>query len=64
MWQVWRADKVYTWKDNLMLYNIIWILKNGDEETCTGLLWLRTGTGACECGNTPLGSIKRREFFD
>jgi len=41
-----------------------WILKNGDEETWTGLLWLRTGTSACEPGNNPLGSIKCGEFFD
>jgi hypothetical protein len=28
--------------------------------TCTGLIWLRIGTGggSCECGNEPSGSIK------
>jgi len=40
------------------------ILKNGDEETGTGLLWLRTGTSACEHGSNTLGSIKCGEFFD
>jgi hypothetical protein len=32
----------------------------------TGLSWLRigTGTGICESGNEPSGSIKCREFID
>jgi hypothetical protein len=32
----------------------------------TGLIWLRIGTrgSSCECGNEPLGLIKRGEFFD
>ena len=30
----------------------------------TGLGWLRIGAGACECGEEPSGSIKRREFLD
>jgi hypothetical protein len=33
------------------------IIKMG-WETWFGLLWLRVGTGACECGNEPSGSIK------
>jgi len=29
----------------------------------TGLIWLRTGTGACECGTEVSGSIKCGEFL-
>jgi len=30
----------------------------------TGLIWLMIGTGSCEWGNEPLGSIKCGEFLD
>jgi hypothetical protein len=45
---------------------IKWIVKKWDGEALTGLLWLRTvtGAGACECGNEPSGSIKWGEFLD
>ena len=39
-----------------------WILKNWDAKVCTGLIWLKIGTG--ECGNERLGSIRRGEFLD
>ena len=41
-----------------------WILKNRDEETWSGLLWLRTGSDAWESSNNTLDSIKCGEFFD
>jgi len=30
----------------------------------TGLIWLRTGTGSCECRNEPSGSLKCRVFLE
>jgi hypothetical protein len=43
-----------------------WIFKKWNGMAWTGLIWLRTGTGggSCECGNEPLGSIKRGELLD
>jgi hypothetical protein len=35
-----------------------------DVGVWSGLGWHRIGTGACECGNEPSGSIKCWEFFD
>ena len=34
------------------------IFQKWDREAWTGLIWLRIGTGACECGNELSGSIK------
>jgi hypothetical protein len=39
-----------------------WILNKWVTKVCTGLIWLRIGTG--ERGNEHSGSIKRGEFFD
>ena len=30
----------------------------------TGSMWLRIGTGTCECNNEPLGSIQYGEYLD
>jgi hypothetical protein len=48
------------WEDNIKmdLQEVGWGAR-------TGLIWLRTGTGAeriCECGNDPSGSIQCGEF--
>jgi hypothetical protein len=40
------------------------IFKKWDGGAWSGLIWLRIGTGCCECGNEPSGSIKRGEFLD
>jgi hypothetical protein len=44
-----------------------WIFRGWDVGVWTGVDWLRIekgGTGNCECGNEPSGSIKCREFLD
>jgi hypothetical protein len=41
-----------------------WVFRKWDVVAWTGSFWLRIGTGACECGNGPLGSIIYREFLD
>jgi hypothetical protein len=38
------------------------ILQNYDGSALTALTWLRIGTGCCEDGNEPSGSIKFKEF--
>jgi hypothetical protein len=40
------------------------IFRKWDVRVWTGLIWLRLGTGTCECGNEPSGSIKCGEFLD
>jgi hypothetical protein len=49
----------HRWEDNIKmdLQELGWRAYNE-------LIWLRTGTGSCECGNEPLGSIKCRKFLD
>jgi hypothetical protein len=39
------------------------ILQKYDGSALTALVWLRVGTGCCEDGNEPSGSIKFRDFF-
>jgi hypothetical protein len=41
-----------------------WIFKKWDGEAWTGLIWLRTGTGCCECGDEPPVSMKYGEFLE
>jgi hypothetical protein len=43
-----------------------WIFRKQDVGVWTALIWLRIGPGGgtCECGNEPLGSIKRGGFLD
>ena len=38
------------------------ILQKYDRSALTALMWLGVGTGCCEDGNEPSGSIKFREF--
>jgi hypothetical protein len=42
------------------------IFRKWDVGIWAGLSWLRieTGTGNCDCGNEPLGSIKCGKFLD
>ena len=40
------------------------IFQKWDGEAWTGLIWLRIGTGACECGNELSGSIKCGGLLD
>jgi len=48
--------------------NIIlkWIFRKWDGATCTGLIWLRLGTGGglSKRGNNTSGFIKCEEFLD
>jgi hypothetical protein len=46
------------WQNNIKLdlQEVIW-------GAWTKLLWLRTGTSTCNCGNEPSGSIKCGEFL-
>ena len=41
-----------------------WIFKKWDGEAWTRLVWLRKGTGCCECGDEPSVSMKYGEFLD
>ena len=41
-----------------------WIFRKCDWGVWTELIWLRVGTGCCECGNELSGYIKCREFLD
>ena len=43
-----------------------WISRRWDVGIWTGLGWprIKTGGGACECCNEPLGSVKCGEFVD
>jgi len=43
-----------------------WIFKKRFVEACTGLLWIRTGTGerSCECDNESLDFIGYGQFRD
>jgi hypothetical protein len=43
-----------------------WNFRKWDVGVWTGSSWLRigTGSGTCECGNEPSGSIKCGEFLD
>jgi hypothetical protein len=41
-----------------------WAFKKWNGEALTGLIWLRIGTGSCECCNEYLGSIKCGEFLE
>jgi hypothetical protein len=34
------------------------------DGACTSSILFRIGTGCCECGNEPLGSIKCGEYVD
>jgi hypothetical protein len=50
---------IYGLEDNIKM-----VLQEVGWGAWTGLIWLRIGTGCCECGNEPSGSIKRGEFVD
>jgi hypothetical protein len=42
-----------------------WVFRKWDRCAWTGFIRLRIAVaGACECGNEPSSSIKRREFLD
>jgi hypothetical protein len=78
MQHVWGRGEVYTrfWWGNLRerenledpgIYGRIilrWIFRKWDVGAWTGLIWLMIGTGTCECGDEPSGSIKCGEFLD
>jgi hypothetical protein len=54
MWNLWEAGEVHAgirWEDNLLDLGVRekvilkWIIKKWHVEACTGLSWLRIGTG-------------------
>jgi hypothetical protein len=48
--------------DGRIILNLIF--KNWDGGTSTESMWLRRGTGCCEYGDEPSGSIKCGEFLE
>jgi hypothetical protein len=64
--EIGRACSAYGGEDPGIDGRIIlrWIFRKWEVVVCTGSSWLRRGTGSCECGNEPLGSILCREFPD